>query len=88
VASQAGRLAEALNHYIHRHGNLAALVRLLGPAPASLTKLKDRHRWQLLLKSYGREALREALEQVRRLWTSQRCRTVDLTLDIDPGNLL
>lgn len=41
------RLAEEGALFIQRHGSP---VTLLGPAPALLTRLKNRYRWQILLK--------------------------------------
>jgi primosomal protein N' (replication factor Y) len=60
---------------------------VLGPAPAGLSRLKGRYRWQLLLKSYGRPALTESLQHLRRLWNPPPTAHLDLTLDIDPANL-
>ncbi len=87
VARQAQRLADSLKRAIHREDELARYVRVLGPAPAGLAKLKGRFRWQLLIKSYGRPALLAALGQVRRLWSPPPKAKIDLTLDIDPANL-
>jgi primosomal protein N' (replication factor Y) len=87
VARAAARLAAALQKAVAREGNLAPLIRVLGPAPPGLAKLKGRFRWQLLLKSYGRPPLRRALELLRQLWTSPPKSKIDLTLDIDPLRL-
>ncbi len=87
VSQQARRLADSLRPIINRDNELARLVRVLGPAPAGLTKLKGRFRWQLLIKSYGRPPLLTALNQVRRLWSPPARVKIDLTLDIDPANL-
>ncbi|MEW6659828.1 MAG: primosomal protein N' [Thermodesulfobacteriota bacterium] len=88
VARAATRLAAALKQAIAREGDLAPLIRVLGPAPPGLAKLQGRFRWQLLLKSYGRPPLRRALELLRRLWTPPPKSKIDLTLDIDPMSLL
>jgi primosomal protein N' (replication factor Y) len=87
VARAAARLAAALQKAVAREGNLAPLIRVLGPAPPGLAKLKGRFRWQLLLKSYDRPPLRRALELLRQLWTSPPKSKIDLTLDIDPLRL-
>jgi primosomal protein N' (replication factor Y) len=76
-----------LRRAIKNEDELARLVRVLGPAPAGLAKLKNRFRWQLLIKSYGRPPLLAALNQVRRLWSPPPRTKIDLTLDIDPGSL-
>ncbi len=51
----ARRLATALKRTI-KSARAPARVQVLGPAPAGLSRLKGRYRWQLLLKSYGRPA--------------------------------
>jgi len=58
-----------------------ARVRLLGPAPAPLERLKGLYRVQLLLRSDAREALAEAGERLRSLPEPPR-------LDRDPQSLL
>ncbi|MFZ5453269.1 MAG: replication restart helicase PriA [Thermodesulfobacteriota bacterium] len=87
VAQAATRLTAALKKAIAREEDLAPLIRVLGPAPPGLTRLKGRFRWQLLLKSYGRPPLHRALEMLRRLWTPPPKSKIDLTLDIDPMSL-
>jgi len=62
-------------------------VRVLGPAPAGLTKLKGRFRWQILLKSYGRPPLLTTLNHLRQTWSPPPKSKIDLTLDIDPASL-
>jgi primosomal protein N' (replication factor Y) (superfamily II helicase) len=87
VAQETRRLAAALKNALKHDEQLATLVQILGPAPAGLSRLKGRFRWQLLLKSYGRPALAAALQHLRRLWPSPARARLDLTLDIDPANL-
>ncbi len=58
-----------------------ARVRLLGPAPAPLERLKGLYRVQLLLRSDSRETLAEAGERLRSLPEPPR-------LDRDPQSLL
>jgi primosomal protein N' (replication factor Y) len=80
-------IAEALQQEVSRDRDLAPFVRILGPAPPGLARLKGRYRWQILLKSYGRAPLAAALERLRRLWPRSRRPRLDLSVDIDPGNL-
>lgn len=87
VCRLARRLGEALRQALAQDQDLAPRLRILGPAPAGLAKLKGRFRWQLLIKSYGRPPLLAALHHVRRLWQNLPHPKVDLTLDIDPVNL-
>jgi primosomal protein N' (replication factor Y) len=87
VAREAQRLAAALKKAITQEGELAARIRVLGPAPAGLARLKGRFRWQLLLKSCGRGPLEETVSRLRRLWSPPPGARLDLTLDMDPWSL-
>jgi primosomal protein N' (replication factor Y) (superfamily II helicase) len=87
VVQQAHKVAEVLRRLVRRDPELAARLRILGPAPAGLAKLKGRFRWQLLLKSCGRPPLLAALRHLRQSWSPPPRARIDLTLDIDPGTL-
>ena len=61
-------------------------VRVLGPAPAPLARIKRRYRWHLLATAPGHEALLAAL---RRAGEGLRLRRgVQLVVDVDPVSLL
>jgi len=87
VARQAQKLADALRRLVPRHADLAARLRVLGPAPAGLAKLKNRWRWQILIKSYGRPPLLTAIQYLRQTWSAPPKSKIDLTVDIDPAHL-
>jgi primosomal protein N' (replication factor Y) len=87
VAREAQRLTAALKREVERDDQLRSRVQVLGPAPAGLSRLQGRYRWQLLLKSYGRPALATALGHLRRLFRPLPRARLNLTLDIDPNNL-
>jgi primosomal protein N' (replication factor Y) len=87
VALQAKKLADTLRRTVRRDPHLASRLRVLGPAPAGLARLKGRYRWQILLKSYGRPPLLALLQHLRQTWSPPPKNKVDLTLDIDPANL-
>lgn len=87
VAQQAKKLADSLRRTVRRDPDLASRLRVLGPAPAGLAKLKGRYRWQILLKSYGRPPLLALLHHLRQTWSPPPRTKIDLTLDIDPGQL-
>lgn len=58
---------------------------LLGPAPALLTKVRGRFRWQLLLQHPSRKALQAILTETRqRLEQEPLAKKVKWTLDVDP----
>ena len=60
-------------------------TRVQGPAPAPLARIKGVWRYQILLRSAQRNALRRAVEAVvlPRKW-----RGVDVAIDVDPINIL
>ncbi len=60
-------------------------VGVLGPAEAPLSRLKGRHRWQMLLRATERGPLRRAASRVLAI---QAPREVRLTVDVDPVGLL
>jgi len=66
-----------------------AALRVLGPAPAPLERLRQRHRWHVLLRGKDGTALRRAaralLEQ-----TAERARkqAIRVVADVDPYNML
>jgi primosomal protein N' (replication factor Y) len=89
VAREARRLGGELKSWLAREQEgWGRQLQVLGPAPASLRQLKGRFRWQILLKSYGRQPLRNLLGRLRRSWTPPPRSALTLTLDLDPVNLL
>ncbi len=62
---------------------------VLGPSPAAITKLRNRYRYQILLKSsyslYMRTFVKEQIDEFRR---TSHLRDVQLIVDVDPVNLL
>ena len=79
--------AEAVRAFLLQHP-WAGQVDILGPAPAPLMKIKDRIRWQLLLKGRSPAVLHglcEALLVERRLLCPS---AVTMGLDIDPENMM
>jgi primosomal protein N' (replication factor Y) len=87
VAQEARRLAAALENLRSRDQDLRTRVRILGPAPAGLTRLQNRFRWQILIKSYGRPPLLRLLQHLRQVWASTPRSRLSLALDIDPATL-
>ena len=87
VAREARRLAAILENLRTGDADLRSRVRILGPAPAGLTRLQGRFRWQILIKSYGRAPLVHLLQHLRRVWTPPPRSRLSLTLDIDPSSL-
>jgi primosomal protein N' (replication factor Y) len=64
---------------------LPSRVRLRGPAPAPLERIRDHWRWQILISAANRELSRELLEKVEALSLPKSVRRV---IDVDPTSTL
>ncbi|HJU11614.1 MAG TPA: primosomal protein N', partial [Candidatus Binataceae bacterium] len=60
-------------------------LRVLGPAPAPIERIKHRYRWQVLVKSRERQELRSALAPITTFTARDGIR---VSIDIDPVNML
>jgi primosomal protein N' (replication factor Y) len=60
-------------------------VRLRGPAPAPIERIRGAWRWQILLNAPNREALRRVIEAVE---SNPPGRTVKMIVDVDPLSTL
>ena len=61
-------------------------IEILGPAPAPIEKLRNRYRWQLLLKGKQSSSLLELAKQAQE--AIPRSRNLRLHVDVDPYNML
>ncbi len=66
-------------------GPLPDGVRLRGPAPAPIERIRGAWRWQILLNAPNREALRRVIEAVE---SNPPGRTVKMIVDVDPLSTL
>jgi primosomal protein N' (replication factor Y) len=84
VGSIAGKVASALAHLAKPD-----MMRVLGPAPAPIERIKQRYRWQVVLKSTGLNEMRAAIASMRSQVTPYADREkVRIGIDIDPVNML
>jgi primosomal protein N' (replication factor Y) (superfamily II helicase) len=67
------------------HAATPESLRVLGPAPAPIERIKQRYRWQVLLKARERHELRAALAEVASYRGGEGVR---VSIDIDPLNML
>jgi primosomal protein N' (replication factor Y) (superfamily II helicase) len=86
VESQAKDLAAKLRDIQARTPSYREQVEVLGPAPAPIEKLRNRYRWQLLLKGKQSSTVLEFAGQAQRFGT--RGRHVRLHIDVDPYSML
>jgi primosomal protein N' (replication factor Y) len=63
-------------------------LRVLGPAPAPIERIKQRYRWQVMVKGERRDELRAALATIREAVVNPGTTGVRVTIDIDPVNML
>jgi primosomal protein N' (replication factor Y) len=63
-------------------------VKILGPAAASLARLKNEYRYQMLIKTSNRKRLNEILGQVRAFATAEKWNPTSLVIDVDPITIL
>ncbi|MBK7861089.1 MAG: primosomal protein N' [Archangiaceae bacterium] len=82
------RVARALGKAVADHLPPATHgVRLLGPAPAPISKIKGKTRWQLLLKAPTHAAMEKPLSAIEAMLPDLPS-SVRVTLDVDPGAML
>jgi len=68
--------------------NTSRASRILGPAPASISRLKNEYRLQMIVKSANRLSLRETLNIALADAESQGCDMRTVNVEIDPVNLM
>lgn len=86
VETKAKTLAEQLHKLQASNPAFGDQVEVLGPAPAPIEKLRNRYRWQLLLRSKRSSVLLKFARQAQDLM--QPSRTVRLQIDVDPHSML
>jgi primosomal protein N' (replication factor Y) len=62
-------------------------VRLLGPAPAPIARIKGKTRWQLVLKGPSHAALARPLDAIERALEDVPS-SVRVIIDVDPAAML
>jgi primosomal protein N' (replication factor Y) (superfamily II helicase) len=66
-----------------------AELRVLGPAPAPIGRIKRRYRWQVLVKSRQLRTMRSALTRMQaEIGPYAERQQVSLAIDIDPVRML
>jgi primosomal protein N' (replication factor Y) (superfamily II helicase) len=83
VEQAAARSARELAQTVSSN-NWSAYLRILGPAPAPRSRLKEYFRWHILLKSYGRRPLAELLQHFRAGFGKTWGPGISFLIDIDP----
>jgi len=63
-------------------------VEILGPAPSPLDRLRDRYRWQVLLKSAWQDDLHAVCDQVVTRQAEVAVGDIQIAVDVDPENMM
>ena len=63
-------------------------IRILGPAPAPLERIKRLHRYKLLIKSSSSTTLHQVLEKLQAHLEARKIGVPRVTVDVDPVSLL
>jgi primosomal protein N' (replication factor Y) (superfamily II helicase) len=86
VELKAQALANKIRAIQSRNPQYREHIEILGPAPSPIEKLRNRYRWQLLLKGNQIGPLIALANVARETFT--RARNVRLHVDVDPYNML
>ncbi|MDA2923871.1 primosomal protein N', partial [Acidobacteria bacterium AH-259-L09] len=81
---------QVLSLLLHNRDNLSVKrrMRILGPAPAALEKLKGQYRLQILIKTTSRKELHQVLECTLNDLREKKVSLKGISIDIDPISLL
>ncbi len=63
-------------------------IKIMGPAEAPVTRLKNEYRYQFLIKAASRKALNELLRRAQSFAREQKWSATALVIDVDPLTLL
>ncbi len=63
-------------------------VRVLGPAAATMARLKNEYRYQMLIKAQSRKKLALVLAELRAYAQAEKWNATSLVIDVDPMTLL
>jgi primosomal protein N' (replication factor Y) len=83
VIKEANEIGSYLDNEINKYQD----VEKLGPSTAPLSKIKNKYRWQILLKGKYKEELRELLKNLV-LSKYTDIEGINISVDINPNNML
>ncbi len=85
VTSQANRLAIEGKRLLRTRDGVTSI---LGPAPALLSRLKNRFRWQIILKSQKSSVLHHVIERMFQTPAAKPMKGIRLHVEFDPVQLV
>jgi primosomal protein N' (replication factor Y) len=89
TAGHAGTLGENCRHMLAADGLYPGQIQVMGPIEAPLSRIANRHRWQILIKSPDADRLHRFVhELIRRHRATPAGRQIKVTIDVDPFFLM
>lgn len=86
---QVEQCAKAVGAFLRNAiGRSSRDVEVLGPAPSPLVRIRDRTRWQVMIKSSRVSMLHALCRQLQEKFSEFRSGNVRMTIDVDPENMM
>lgn len=84
---KAQQASQKIKHLIESWARDKEALTILGPTPSRLARLKNKYRFQILIKSKKREILNQLLSGVSK-FSSKDFEGAEISLDVDPQTLI
>ncbi len=85
---KANAIAQTFAQHLQAVAPKPPLMRILGPAPAPLTRLRGEHRRHIIIKSQNRATARKAVELALKRTRDAGYDTHAISIDVDPVDLM
>jgi primosomal protein N' (replication factor Y) len=85
---RAARVAQVVAKFLESQDGDSRALKILGPSPAPLAKIKGRHRIQFLLKSASRARLNQVLRHLMDYCDQQSIPPRSVMIDVDPVSIM
>jgi primosomal protein N' (replication factor Y) len=85
---RAARVAGLIGKFLESQDGDSRALKILGPSPAPLAKIKGRHRIQFLLKSASRARLNQVLRRLMDYCDEQGIPPRSVMIDVDPVSIM
>jgi primosomal protein N' (replication factor Y) (superfamily II helicase) len=85
---RAARVAQVIGKFLETQDGDSRALRILGPSPAPLAKIKGRHRIQFLLKSPSRARLNQVLRRLMDYCDQRGIPPRSVMIDVDPVSIM
>jgi primosomal protein N' (replication factor Y) len=85
---RAARVAQVVAKFLESQDGDSRALKILGPSPAPLAKIKGRHRIQFLLKSASRARLNQVLRHLMDYCDQQSIPPRSVMIDVDPMSIM